>query len=195
MKTRTWLSFPLLALLPGLALAHIGSDAGIHHGSAFFMGFVHPFTGLDHFAAMLAVGVWSVLATRQVWAMPFAFAGLLLVGGLVGFTGAAVPAVEPMIAASLLVLGLLVCARVKMALPWGMAVVGLFAVFHGIAHGGELPAGQAVAALSGMVLGTMILHVAGMGIGAFFKRRSAWYARALGGGIALLGAGYLAGVL
>ncbi|MBM2883720.1 HupE/UreJ family protein [Chromobacterium phragmitis] len=195
MKTRIWISIPLMALLPGLALAHIGSDAGIHHGTAFFMGFVHPFTGLDHFAAMLAVGIWSVLATRQVWAMPFAFAGLLLVGGLIGFTGAAVPVVEPMIAASLLVLGLMVCARVRLALPWGLAVVGLFALFHGIAHGSELPAAQAVAALSGMALGTMILHIAGMAIGAFFKARSAWYARVLGGGIALLGAGYLAGVL
>lgn len=195
MKTRIWISLPLLAWLPGLALAHIGSDAGIHHGMAFFMGFVHPFTGLDHFAAMLAVGVWSVLATRQVWAMPFAFAGLLLVGGLIGFTGAAVPAVEPMIAVSLLVLGLLVCARVRLALPWGLAVVGLFALFHGIAHGSELPAAQAAAALSGMALGTMVLHLAGMAIGAFFKQRSAWYARVLGGGIALLGAGYLAGVL
>lgn len=195
MKTRIWISLPLMALLPGLALAHIGSDAGIHHGTAFFMGFVHPFTGLDHFAAMLAVGIWSVLATRQVWAMPFAFAGLLLVGGLIGFTGAAVPVVEPMIAASLLVLGLLVCARVRLALPWGLAVVGLFALFHGIAHGSELPAAQAVAALSGMALGTMILHIAGMAIGVFFKARSAWYARVLGGGIALLGAGYLAGVL
>ncbi|WP_440026965.1 HupE/UreJ family protein [Chromobacterium amazonense] len=195
MKTRIWISIPLMALLPGLALAHIGSDAGIHHGTAFFMGFVHPFTGLDHFAAMLAVGIWSVLATRQVWAMPFAFAGLLLVGGLIGFTGVAVPVVEPMIAASLLVLGLMVCARVRLALPWGLAVVGLFALFHGIAHGSELPAAQAVAALSGMALGTMILHIAGMAIGAFFKARSAWYARVLGGGIALLGAGYLAGVL
>ncbi|OHX11949.1 urease accessory protein UreJ [Chromobacterium amazonense] len=195
MKTRIWISLPLMASLPGLVLAHIGSDAGIHHGTAFFMGFVHPFTGLDHFAAMLAVGIWSVLATRQVWAMPFAFAGLLLVGGLIGFTGAAVPVVEPMIAASLLVLGLMVCARVRLALPWGLAVVGLFALFHGIAHGSELPAAQAVAALSGMALGTMILHIAGMAIGAFFKARSAWYARVLGGGIALLGAGYLAGVL
>ncbi|UTH73062.1 HupE/UreJ family protein [Chromobacterium sp. IIBBL 290-4] len=195
MKNRIWLSLPLMALLPGLALAHIGNDAGIHHGTAFFMGFVHPFTGLDHFAAMLAVGVWSVMATRQVWAMPFAFAGLLLVGGMIGFTGVAVPVVEPMIASSLLVLGLLVCARVRLALPWGLAVVGLFALFHGIAHGSELPAAKAMAVLCGMALGTMILHIAGMGIGAFFKNRSAWYPRVLGGGIALLGAGYLAGVL
>ncbi|POZ63355.1 HupE/UreJ family protein [Chromobacterium alticapitis] len=195
MKNRIWLTLPLMALQPGLALAHIGNDAGIHHGTAFFMGFVHPFTGLDHFAAMLAVGVWSVLATRRVWAMPFAFAGLLLAGGLIGFAGIALPVVEPMIAASLLVLGLLVCGRVKMALPWGLVVVGLFALFHGIAHGSELPATQAAAALPGMALGTMLLHIVGMAIGAFFKHRSAWYARALGGGIALLGAGYLAGVL
>ncbi|MDR3412720.1 MAG: HupE/UreJ family protein [Formivibrio sp.] len=182
-----------LALLPGLASAHVGADAGIHHGSAFMIGLIHPFTGMDHMAAMLAVGVWSVLATRRVWVMPLAFAGLLLVGGLLGLGGVAIPMVEPMIAASLLVLGLLISARVNLPLLAGSALVGLFAIFHGVAHGSELPATQAVATLSGMVLGTMALHLSGMALGVFFKQRSVWYSRVIGGGIALLGIGFLAG--
>ena len=81
----------LLALMPGLAFAHIGSDAGIHHGVAFFRGFIHPFTGLDHMAAMIAVGIWSMQvfgdARGKVWIVPLAFASLLLAGGEIGFTG------------------------------------------------------------------------------------------------------------
>ncbi|MBS1155916.1 MAG: HupE/UreJ family protein [Proteobacteria bacterium] len=195
MKNLRSFAVAALALLPGLALAHIGVDAGSHHGSAFMIGLVHPFTGMDHMAAMLAVGVWSVLVTRQVWVMPVAFAGLLLVGGLIGFSGAAVPMVEPMIAASLLVLGLLIGARVRLPLLMGAVLVGLFAVFHGVAHGSELPAAQAVAALSGMVLGTLALHLSGMVLGVLFKQRSAWYSRVLGGGIALMGAGFLVSAL
>jgi len=183
----------LALLLPGLALAHIGADAGIHHGSAFIEGLTHPFTGLDHMAAMVAVGLWSVLATRHVWVMPIAFAALLLVGGLIGFTGAAIPVVEPMIAASMLVLGLLIAGRARLPLAAGAALVGAFAVFHGVAHGGELPAAQATAALTGMVIGTMVLHIAGMGLGAFVQSRNVWISRALGGGIAVLGTGFLVG--
>lgn len=185
----------LALLLPGLALAHIGADAGIHHESAFMQGLLHPFTGLDHMAAMIAVGLWSVLVTRHVWVMPIAFAGLLLVGGLIGFTGMAVPAVEPMIAASLLVLGLLVAAKVRLPMLAAAVLVGGFAVFHGVAHGSELPAAQAAAALSGMVLGTMALHLAGMGLGKFARSRSIWIARVLGGSIAALGTGFLLGAL
>lgn len=185
----------LALLLPGIALAHIGADAGIHHGSAFMVGLLHPFTGMDHMAAMLAVGVWSVLSIRLVWVMPAVFAGLLLVGGLIGVSGVTVPMVEPMIAASLLVLGLLIGARVHLPLLAGALLVGLFAIFHGVAHGSELPAAQAFAALSGMVLGTMALHLSGMLLGLAFKQRNVWFSRVLGGGIALLGAGYLAGVM
>lgn len=183
----------LALLLPGLALAHIGADAGIHHGSAFIEGLTHPFTGFDHMAAMVAVGLWSVLATRHVWVMPIAFAALLLVGGLIGFTGAAIPVVEPMIAASMLVLGLLIAGRARLPLAAGAALVGAFAVFHGVAHGSELPAAQAAAALTGMVIGTMVLHIAGMGLGAFVQSRNVWISRALGGGIAVLGTGFLLG--
>ena len=138
----------LLTLLPLAASAHVG--AGLHHGPALLLGLVHPFTGLDHMAAMLMVGVWSVLAfdddRRAVWAAPAAFASLLLVGGLLGFAGLALPVVETMIAVSLLALGAMVGLRVKLPVLAGCVAVGAFAVFHGIAHGSELPASQAMAA-------------------------------------------------
>ncbi|MDP5237995.1 HupE/UreJ family protein [Uliginosibacterium sp. 31-16] len=181
----------LCALLPALAFAHIGADAGIHHGSAFIMGLTHPFTGLDHMAAMITVGVWSMLAFRHspraALTAPAAFACLLLVGGLLGFAGIAFGGVEPMIAASLLVLGLMVALRVKLPAAVGALIVGAFAIFHGIAHGAELPAERAAAALSGMVLGTLILHVSGMTLARFGLERNVWLPRIAGAGVALFG--------
>lgn len=184
----------LAALLPTLALAHAGPDAGAHHG--FMDGFTHPFTGLDHLAAMVAVGVWSVLAFRHTgraqWAAPAAFAGVLLIGGLLAFAGVSLPGVEPMIATSLVVLGLLVATRVQMPAAAGAALVGAFALFHGLAHGAELPVDQAVAALSGMVLGTALLHLSGMALGRFVLARQVWLPRIAGAAVALFGASLLA---
>lgn len=187
----------LAGLLPASAYAHIGDHA--HHGAAFFAGLVHPFTGLDHMGAMLAVGIWSMLALNQsqrsVWVAPIAFAAFLTIGGVLGFAGVDLPIVEPMIAASLLVLGLLVTWRVRLPLVAGVLIVGTFAIFHGIAHGSELPADQAVAALAGMVLGTMLLHAGGMALARFVLQRNTWMPRIAGGAVAMLGAGLLSGVL
>lgn len=185
-----------LALMPGLAFAHIGSDAGIHHGAAFFRGFIHPFTGLDHMAAMTAVGIWSMQvfghSRGKVWIVPLAFASLLLAGGEIGFTGAYLPIVEPMIAASLLVLGLFVALRAKLQLPAAAVMVGVFAVFHGVAHSSELPAAQAQAALSGMVIGTMLLHITGMLLSRFVLSLNVWLSRVVGAMVAASGLGMLA---
>lgn len=187
----------IASLLPGMAFAHIGADAGIHHGPAFLMGFTHPFTGFDHMAAMIAVGIWSMQAfgdsRHRVWVAPAAFAGLLLVGGVLGFMGANIPSVEPMIATSLLVLGLFVALRVKLPLSAGAALIGAFAIFHGVAHGSELPAEQSLAALSGMVIGTMMLHITGMLIGRFVLERDVWLSRMAGAAVAFSGFGLLAG--
>jgi urease accessory protein len=189
----------LVTLLPALAFAHIGADAGSHHGSAFIEGLVHPFTGFDHLAAMLTVGMWSALAfqhsSRKMWAVPVAFAALLLVGGLMGFAGVDLPIVEPMIAASLLVLGVMVATQIKLPVAFGAALVGAFAIFHGVAHGSELPAQQAVASLSGMVLGTMTLHISGMLFGRFVLNRNVWLPRLTGTAVALLGIGLLSGAI
>lgn len=185
-----------LALMPGLAFAHIGSDAGIHHGAAFFRGFIHPFTGLDHMAAMICVGIWSMQlfghARGKIWVVPLAFASLLLAGGEIGFAGGYLPIVESMVATSLLVLGLLVALRARFPLSAAAAMVGVFAVFHGVAHGSELPAAQAQAALSGMVIGTMLLHIAGMLLGRFVLERNVWLPRIAGAVVATSGLGMLA---
>lgn len=180
-----------LAAAPAAVLAHAGSDGGTHHGLS--IGFLHPLTGLDHLAAMVAVGLWSALtATRAGVAsyarMPLAFATLLLVGALLAGAGWQFPAVEPAIAASLLVLGLLVTGRRALPQAAAAVLVGGFALFHGAAHGQELGQGWA---LAGMVLATALLHGAGLLLGHALRRRSPWWPRLAGGATAVLGAALL----
>ena len=165
------------------AFAHVG-NAGHDHGG-FLTGFLHPITGLDHLAAMLAVGVWSAMTTTRIWAAPLAFALTLLAGALLAQAGIAFPAIEPMIAASMLVVGLLLAARVQLPAAIGAVLVGAFALFHGAAHGQEL---TGLGALLGMVAGTALLHVVGMGLGLALKRQSVWLPRAIGTVVALFGA-------
>ena len=183
------------ALLPLAASAHTGVDGGLHHGLV--AGFMHPLTGADHLAAMVAVGVWSALSARRAWPdllwAPLAFAGMLLAGALVGLAGLQLPAVEPMIAASLLVLGLLVAARVHLPAGVAMAVVGLFAVFHGVAHGHELAGEQdAALTLAGVVGATVLLHAAGIALGWALRHANAWLPRIAGAAVVGLGATLLA---
>lgn len=177
------------ATVSGVALAHIGNDAGLHHGSGFLAGLQHPFSGLDHLCAMVAVGIWSAMTAQRVWLAPAAFAAMLAGGALLGAAGLVLPGVEPAIAASLLIIGLLVAARVHLPGPAGALLIGAFAVFHGIAHGAEL-AGATVfaAALAGVLAGTMLLHLSGIGVGLTLKSRTPWPARLLGGGVAVFGA-------
>jgi len=177
-------------LLPLAASAHTGVDGGMHHG--FVTGFMHPLTGVDHLAAMVAVGLWSALAARRgadlPWA-PLAFAGMLLVGALMGLAGVQLPAVEPMIAASLLVLGLLVATRIHLPAAVAAAVVGVFAVFHGVAHGHELAGEQGAAlTLAGMVAATVLLHLAGIATGWALRHANAWLPRVAGAAVVALGA-------
>ena len=145
-------------------------------------GFVHPFTGLDHLLAMLAVGLWAAqLGGRWIWAVPLAFVGSMALGGALGFAGVRLPFVEPMIAASVLVLGLLVAMRVQ--LRWSaLALVGVFAVFHGIAHAIEMPPeGLRIVYVGGFVLATALLHAAGVGLGLLPRARWAGVPVALAG--------------
>jgi urease accessory protein len=171
----------LTLLLLGTSLAasaHVGGDGGGHHG--FLAGFTHPFFGLDHLAAMLAVGVWSALADRHLRTalMPVAaFAFTLLAGALLAQAGLPFPAVEPMIAASLLIVGLLLALRAQLGAAAAAALVAVFALFHGAAHGDEL---SGASALAGMVLGTALLHGAGLLLGRWLQHRQALYARAVG---------------
>ncbi|MBG6073406.1 MULTISPECIES: HupE/UreJ family protein [unclassified Polaromonas] len=169
------------------ASAHMGTDPAAHAEIGFADGLQHPFTGLDHLAAMLAVGFWSALSARRLWSGPLAFAAMLLAGAVMGLAGMALPAVEPMIAASLLVLGLLVALRTRLPAALAASLVGLFAIFHGVAHGTELAgAANILAPLSGMLLATLALHAIGLGLGLSF-RPSTWGSRLAGTGVAALG--------
>jgi len=173
----------LLGVAAVPAMAHTG------HGSetlGFIAGFAHPFSGLDHLLAMLAVGLWSATTARRIWLAPLCFAAVLLAGALLATNGLVLPAVEPMIAASVLVLGLLVMARVRLPEAVAALVVGGFALFHGAAHGSELGSGAAVA---GMVLATAALHTVGIAIGLAVKSREPWWQRGVGAGIVAAGAG------
>lgn len=175
-----WAAAAVIALLSLSAQAHVGADAGSHHG--WQAGLVHPFTGLDHLGAMLAVGLWSVRS--RSWTAPLAFAAALLGGALLAQLGWTPGGIEPMIAASLLVLGLLLAAQVELPALAGAALIGTFAVFHGAAHGQEL---GDTAALFGMLAGTVLLHLAGMALGLLLNGPRAWMARAAGAALAVGG--------
>ena len=182
----------LMAAAPTWALAHTGHDQSALTGLT--EGFLHPLTGLDHLAAMLAIGVWSAIAVRPVWLAPLAFVLMLALGALLGFAGVHVPAIEPMIAASLLVIGLLMAWRRGM--PWtaAAAVASVFAVFHGAAHGSEMAGSPTWSALAGMVMGSALLHGAGVLIGQRMAGR-VWLQRSTGGALALMGSSLLVGLV
>ena len=189
---------PLLAVmtaLPLLAAAHTGVEGHAHLG--FMAGFVHPFTGLDHLAVMVAVGLWSALAARRagpdlLWG-PAGFAVMLLAGALLGLQGVQLPAVEPMIAASLLVTGLLVITRWQIPGIAAALLVGVFAIFHGLAHGYELAgSSDATTTLAGMLAATLLLHGIGLGLGWALRSASVWVPRIMGALVALFGMSLLA---
>lgn len=176
------------------ASAHTGVDA--HSTPGFLTGFEHPLGGLDHMAAMVAVGLWSALAARRagtelLWG-PLGFASMLLAGAMLGLQGIALPAVEPMIAASLLVIGLLVVSRLRLPRLATALLAGGFAVFHGVAHGLEL-AGDASAwqTLSGMLGATVLLHLTGLGLGWSLRHANIWLARSVGATVAVSGGALL----
>lgn len=157
----------VLALIAGPAMAHVGPGG---HGSV-LSGMAHPLSGLDHILAMVAVGLWAaMMGGRALWALPAAFVGSMVAGFAIAVAGGALPGVEPMILASVLALGLLVALAVRLPLGPSVAVVALFGLFHGHAHGGEL--GQAAAAAFGLgfALSTAALHGAGLGLGLGVSR-------------------------
>jgi urease accessory protein len=178
--------------LTTLAHAHVGAGFSEHHAQGLIDGLLHPFTGLDHLAAMLAVGFWSALSTRRVWLAPLAFANMLLVGALLGLSGATLPALEPLVAATVLALGLLVATRLQFAGAAAALLAGSFAVFHGMAHGVEFTGANPVDVLVGMVTGTVVLHSLGLAVGLALRSHSAWWPRLAGAALALWGGVLLA---
>ncbi|WP_094554179.1 HupE/UreJ family protein [Synechococcus sp. 1G10] len=163
---RSFLPVPLgllLALSPLAALAHMEHG----HSGGFVAGFLHPITGPDHVVAMVAVGLWgAVLGPPAVWVLPVAFPLVMAFGGLLGLLGIPIPGVEIAIAASGLVLGLMVLFEVRAPLWLAALIVAAFAVFHGHAHGSELPAGSNALLYSlAFVMATGLLHLTGILLG------------------------------
>ena len=138
---------------------------GEAHG--FVTGFMHPISGADHVLAMVAVGLWGAqLGAPAIWVLPVAFPLVMAMGGMLGFLGVPIPGVEYGIAASAIVLGAAVAFEVRPSLVIAAFVVGCFAIFHGHAHGTELPPGQSALLYSmGFVIATGCLHAVGIGIG------------------------------
>ncbi|MDF3832759.1 HupE/UreJ family protein [Cupriavidus basilensis] len=197
-RSRAAMAGVSLALASTAVMAHPGHDAATV-GASLWAGLLHPFTGMDHLLAMAGVGVWSALGAnspRETLRMPFAFVALMLAGAALGLCGLALPLVEPMIAASLVAIGLLVALRARLPAWAGMAIAGGFAVFHGYAHGAELPATAgalpaALAYVGGFTVATMALHLSGIGLGAALRRQAGWLARVAGAGVALYGVGLM----
>lgn len=185
--------FALVVLLFGyVAGASAHETAGT--ASGFASGFMHPLLGWDHVAAMVAVGLWGAfLKNPAIWALPVVFPLVMAMGGALGVAGVALPGVEIGIALSALVLGAMVLLAVRPPLWVAILVVGTFAVFHGHAHGTELPHAVGPLAYSlGFVLATGLLHLFGITFGLLTHwRHGKSLVRAGGGVIALAGAVFL----
>ena len=161
------------------AWAHVGSGAA----GGFLTGLQHPVSGLDHVIAMLAVGLWGAqLGAPAIWLLPVVFPMMMAMGGMLGLMGIPIPGVEIGIAVSAVVLGFMVLAEARLKIQLAMVIVAFFAMFHGHAHGTELPAGQSGLIYSiGFVAATGCLHGMGIAIGLIHH----WQA----GRLALRGAG------
>jgi urease accessory protein len=152
-----------LALAPSFALAHTGGG----FGGGFASGFVHPILGVDHLVAMLAVGLWgAILGAPAIWMLPVVFPLVMAIGGALGIAGVRVDNAELWIAGSAVALGLCVALALRAPL-WAAAILaGLFALFHGHAHGTEMPAGASgLAYATGFVIATGLIHLCGVAIG------------------------------
>jgi len=186
----------VIALAPTAAMAHTG------HGDAsgFMHGFIHPVGGLDHVLAMVTVGLFAYqLGGRARLLVPASFVLVMALGGMLAMAGMTVPFVETGIALSVLVLGGIVALRLNAPVAIAMGLVGLFAIFHGYAHGAEMPVDASGAAYAaGFLAATALLHAAGLATGALISRIAATRGRLayqLGGGaVALAGIALLAGI-
>jgi urease accessory protein len=179
MTTRP-LILAVLALLAGSAPAFAHLDP-IEHGS-FAAGFTHPLFGADHLLAMTAVGLWAALiGGRAIWVVPAGFVGAMVFGFLLAMTGAGLPFVEPLILASVVVIGLLTMLALRLPAAAGAVLVGFFALFHGHAHGGEMGEAGMIAYAAGFAAATALLHAAGIGIGLTIGRRGEALTRVAGG--------------
>jgi len=183
LATLAALFITMLASIPAAEAHSMGTE-----GAGFITGLTHPFMGLDHLLAMIAVGIWAAqTGGSAVWRLPLSFVVTMAVAALFGANGYGLPAFEPLIAGSVVLLGLMVVFAIRLPINLSMLLVGLFAVFHGYAHGLEMP--QASSALfygSGFILATSLLHLIGIGLGKVAYRKHL-LSRLIGSVIALAG--------
>jgi urease accessory protein len=191
MKKQILIAVTALGTSAAPALAHVDPVA---HGSL-MAGLSHPFFGADHVLAMIAVGLWAAqIGRRALWSVPAAFVATMALGFGLAVGGVMLPFVEPAILASVVALGLLVAMAVRLDAAAAAAVVAVFALFHGHAHGGELGTAGAWPFAAGFIIATVLLHIAGIGIGLGVARLSkGTLARLLGGITAVTGAALLIG--
>jgi urease accessory protein len=177
----------LAALTATPVLAHVGAGAT----SGFASGFMHPILGPDHVLAMVAVGLWAgMVGARAMWAWPAAFVGMMVLAGVLGMSGVPLPFVEPGILASVIVLGLAIAMALRAPVWLGAVIVGFFALFHGHAHGTEVPETvDGLEYLIGFALATALLHGIGIALCVGIARVgvSAIALRALGGLVVIAG--------
>jgi urease accessory protein len=184
-------------LTPVAAFAHtgIGDVSGIAHG------FMHPTGGMDHVLAMVSVGFFAyVLGGRALWLVPAAFVAMMAAGGLLGMSGVSVPFVQPGIGLSIIVIGLASASGLKMRTATAMTLAGGFAVFHGVAHGAEMPVdGSGLVYALGFMAATALLHFAGIAacfaVSRTMSACGAAAARIGGAAAAFAGAAVLSGAL
>jgi urease accessory protein len=194
-RRRRWST---LAFFAACSLAAVSSSAQAHSGEGavggFVSGFMHPLFGADHIVAMVAVGLWGAfLGAPAVWLLPVVFPAVMAFGGALGVLGVHVPAIETGIALSGVVLGLMVLFAARPPIKVAASLVGLFAIFHGHAHGTELPSAASPLTYSiGFVVSTGLLHLGGIGFGLL--TRWPWgrvLVRAAGAAIACVGFAFL----
>lgn len=190
MTLKRILAAAALLLTPAIALAHPG-----HGDNGLIAGVSHPIGGLDHLLAMLAVGLWAAQQQGSArWALPCTFVATMLLGGLLGFAGFNLPSLESGIAASVLALGLAVALAVRPPLSLAVVATAVFALFHGVAHGLELPDMSSPWAYAiGFVVATAVLHGAGYAVVRVLPRAAAPLVRLAGAASAATGVWLLAG--
>lgn len=188
----------LMAAIPGLAMAHAGHSGGDLHGASdgygmLQTGFIHPFTGVDHLLMMLCVGIWAGRSRGALrWQLPVGFLLGMTGGWLLGLAGVSVAGLESGIAATLIALGVVLALRLDLPRAVQLVGVALGASLHGLAHGGELGGGAALAAGVGMLAATALLHGAGFAASRLAPSPGSGLYRAVGAVLAVAGSALLA---